>query len=169
MTFESCSDIAGNSSSGASFDTSALVISNSVRKRSRSRTTCCLARKASTATANSLTTRSRNAISSGFGSNGATELNPNAPRRLSPVVRGSENCGSEPELAPSAAYELRPPSFRLKAWDDQRLLIQPYPAGRILVDRSRARDGFRAPNVPCMTFSWDRKNQPGDGQSRQPG
>jgi hypothetical protein len=34
-------------------------------------------------------TRSRNAISAGVGSSGATELKPNAPSRLSPVVRGT--------------------------------------------------------------------------------
>src|SRR5271165_373160 len=37
MMFETCSDIAENNSSRPSFDTSALVISNSVRNRSCSR------------------------------------------------------------------------------------------------------------------------------------
>jgi hypothetical protein len=43
--------------------------------------------------------------------------------------------GANPEIAPSGADELRPSSFGLQAWDDELLLIQPYPTGRILVDR----------------------------------
>ena len=66
----------------------------------------CLARKASTATANSLATRSRNAISAGLGSNGATELKPNAPSRLSPVVRGT----STRVLIPKSRARLRTPA-----------------------------------------------------------
>src|SRR5580704_848582 len=81
--------MAENSSSGASFETNAFVMSNSVARRSRSRTAACLARKPSTATANSVATRSRNSISAGLGSYGATELKPNAPSRFSPAVRGT--------------------------------------------------------------------------------
>ena len=44
---------------------------------------------ASTATANSLATRSRNAISPGLGLTADMELKPNAPSRSSPVVRGT--------------------------------------------------------------------------------
>ena len=89
MTLESCADMAETNSSTDNFETSALVISNSVCSRSRSRTASCLARKESTATANSLATRSRKAISAGLGSSGATELKPSAPRRLSPAVSGT--------------------------------------------------------------------------------
>src|SRR6266853_672007 len=81
--------MAENNSPAGSFETSAFVISNNVRKRSRSLIASCLARKDSTATANSVATRSKKAISFGQGSYGATELNPNAPRRLSPAVRGT--------------------------------------------------------------------------------
>ena len=80
-TLDSCAAVAENSSSSDSFDTSAFVISNRVRSRSRSRTASCLARNDSTATANSLATRSRNASSAGLGSYGARQPNPNAPSR----------------------------------------------------------------------------------------
>ena len=75
--------MAENNSSGDSFDTSAFVMSNSVRSRSRSRTASCLARKDSTATANSLATRSRNASSAGLGSYGARAAE---PERAEPVI-----------------------------------------------------------------------------------
>ena len=60
-----------------------------------------------------------------------------------PVIarsEGNEHQGTDPEVA-SASYELRPASFRLERGDYEWLLVQPYPTGRILVDRQpKARD-----------------------------
>src|SRR5208283_4766198 len=53
-----------------------------------------------------------------------------------PVIACSERnehrC-TDPEVA-SASYKLRPASFRLERGDYERLLVQPYPTRRILVD-----------------------------------
>ena len=66
----SCSDMAEKSSSIGSLETSALVISNNTRIRSRSRRSACLVRYPSTETATSDATRCRNASASVVGLEG---------------------------------------------------------------------------------------------------
>ena len=93
-----------------------------------------LCQKDSTATANSLAMRSRNAISAGLGSICATELKPNAPSRLFPVVSGT----SIRVVILKSRARLTNSGQRVSErsrWDDERPLVQPYPTGWILVDR----------------------------------
>ena len=128
------SEMAANNSSGDSFDTSAFVMSNSVRSRSRSRTASCLARKDSTATANSLATRSRNASSAGLGSRRRRGAE---AERAQPVVAGSERdehrctdpvVAREPSRPPASESQTRAVEIT------SRLLVEPYPTGGILID-----------------------------------
>ena len=108
---------------GDSFDTSAFVMSNSVRSRSRSRTASCLARKDSTATANSLATRSRNASSAGLGS---IRRRTAEPERAQPIVSCRERdqwlCAVTPaapaRFAETPASGSHPPDIGLRAAAD---------------------------------------------------
>ena len=160
MIFESWPDIAENKSSRPSFDTSAFVMSNNVRNRSRSRTAACLARKDSTATANSLAMRSRNAISAVVGSSGATELKPNAPNRLSPTVRGT----STRVLIPSSRATRTPSGQRVSdsrseitsgCWFCHTQPAGSSPTGSRRLVMTGLPGSFKM--YPCMTFplaSW---------------
>ena len=115
MTFESWSDIAENNSSRSSFDTSASVMSNSVRSRSRSRTACLLCEEGldrdGELAGNALQERDlgRTGIEWRYGAEA---------ERAEPVIARSErdeHQSADPEVA-SAPDELRPASFRLERW-----------------------------------------------------
>ena len=78
-----------------------------------------------------------------FGGSGVEWLDGAEAERPEPVIarsQGDQYQGTDPELA-SDSYALRPASFGFEIGDYQRLLVDPYPTGRILVDRQpKARD-----------------------------
>ena len=106
-------------------------MSNSVRRRSRSRNRSCLARKDSTATANSLATRLRNASSSSLGVNGARQPKPNAPKRFSPAVKGTKVSERRPAVVTHSVNSGQRDSAS-NCGMTNRLLMDPDPACRVL-------------------------------------